>query len=136
MFKPTNQYNKLITLDTMGYISDPSLIIDRVFRYFFVANYSQTNVHYGNIKSLPWLIARYPEDYFSLQREIKDALTSMLYGYFDNVEIDCTIAPEMEGLEVKQIITIDFTVYRGGRSWSGGKLLTLIKNRISKIEEV
>lgn len=129
-------YTKLITLDSMGYVSDPSIIIDRVFRNFFVANYSQTNVHYGKIHSLPWLIANYPEDYFRLQVVIKDALTSMLKYYFDNVEVDVNIEPLHENLEIKQIITVELHVYRGLQKWSGGRLLHLVKNRISKVEEI
>lgn len=127
---------KMITLDTMGYVNDPSIILDRVFRNFFVANYSQTNVHYGRIHSLPWLIQRHGEQYFELSLAIKDALTEMLKGYFDSVDVDCDISPSVDGLEVKQIITVSINVYRGLQGWSAGRLLTMVKNRVSKIEVI
>lgn len=129
-------FTKLITLDSMGYTSDPSIIIDRVLRHFFVANYSQTNVHYGQIKSLPWLIQQHPQNYSYLQTEIEDAIKALLYGYFDNVECNVTIEPVNEATEIDQIITVDVNVYRGAKKWSGGHLLQVVKNRVSKIEEI
>lgn len=125
---------KMLTLDTMGYLSNPSLIVDRTFRNFFVANYSQSSVHHGDIKSLPYLITKNAENYYSLASDIRLALEMMLSGYFDNVEVECTIDPISEAQTTKQIITVNVDVYRGLNKWSAGRLLTLVKNRISKIE--
>lgn len=126
---------KLITLDSAGYISDPPLIMDRILNNFAVANYSQSVVHYGQIKSLPWIIQRYAQDKYGLQAGIKESLEIMLAGYFDTVDVTVTIEPEVEGLEVKQNIIVDVIVSRGVQSWSMGKLLQLVNNKLFKIED-
>lgn len=126
---------KLLTLDSSGYISDPPLIIDRILNNFAVANYSQTVVHYGQIKSLPWLIQRYAQDKFGLQAGIKDSLEIMLSGYFDTVDVEVNIVPDIDGVEVKQNIIIDVIVSRGMQSWSIGKLLQMVNQKLFKIED-
>ncbi len=126
---------KLMSLDSSGYISDPPLIVDRILNYFAVANYSQTVVHYGQIKSLPWLIQRYAQDKYGLQSGIKESLELMLGGYFDTVDVECTIEPDIENLEVKQNILVDVVVTRGIQSWSMGKLLQMVNQKLFKIED-
>lgn len=126
---------KMLTLDSAGYISDPPMIVDRVFNYFSVANYSQSMVHYGQIKSLPWLIQHHAQDLYGLEHAIKDALEVMLSGYFDSVNVDCQIRPEIEGVEVKQNIIVDVVVSRGFESWSVGKLLRMVNKKTFVIED-
>lgn len=127
--------NKILTLDTSGYVSDPPLIVDRVMRNFFVANYTQTNVHWGQIHSLPHLIAKFAEDMYGLSDAISSALESMLSGYFSSVLVDVTLEDIVEN-EPQQNIKIVATVYMDGAAFDVGKLLTLVKNRISKIENI
>ena len=127
--------NKILTLDSSGYVSDPPLIVDRVMKNFFVANYSQTNLHWGQIYSLPHLIAKFAEDMFGLSDAISSSLESMLGGYFSSVSVDVTIDDIVEN-DPQQNIKIVATVYMDGAAFDVGKLLTLVKNRISKIENI
>lgn len=126
---------KLLTLDSAGYLSDPPLIIDRILNNFAVANYSQSIVHYGQIKSLAWLIQRYAQDKYGLQSSIKESLEIMLSGYFDTVDVNVSIEPTLEETEVKQNIIIDVMVSRGIQTWSMGKLLQTVNNKLFKIED-
>lgn len=127
---------KLLTLDMAGYITDPSIIADRLMSNFFVSNYSQTNVHYGDIKSLPYLIYKHAEDMLGLQRAITSELESLLLSAFDRVNVDCTINDKSEELERIQIIVINATVYRGIHEYNLGKLIGLVRGRISTIEDI
>ena len=126
---------KMLTLDSSGYVSDPAIIADRVMGNFFVANYTQTNVHWGQIYSLPYRISKHAEDMFGLSNSIEQALEAMLSGYFDNVNVSVEIAVISEHNPL-QNIKIVATVFKGGTTMDIGKLLTLVKNRISKIENV
>lgn len=127
--------NKILTLDTSGYVSDPPLITDIVMNNFFRANRSQTNVHWGQIHSLAFLISRHAQDMRGLETAIEDALEIMLTAHFDHVEIECTI-DDISNEDVLQNIKVMATVYVGNVAYDLGKLLTLVKNRVSKIEEV
>lgn len=127
--------NKILTLDTSGYVSDPPLITDIVMNNFFRANRSQTNVHWGQIHSLAFLISRHAQDMRGLEKAIEDALEIMLTAHFDHVIIECTI-DDISNEDVLQNIKVMATVYVGNVAYDLGKLLTLVKNRVSKIEEV
>ena len=127
--------SKILTLDTSGYVSDPPLIVDRVMRNFFVANYTQTNLLWGHIHSLPWLLSRFAEDMYGLSDAISSSLESMLAGYFSNVSVEVSFSDIVEHAP-KQNIKIVATVYHDGVAFDVGKLLTLVKKRISGIESI
>lgn len=127
--------NKILTLDTSGYVSDPPLIIDIVMNNFFRANRSQTNVHWGQIHSLPFLISRHAQDMTGLSKAIEDSLEIMLCAHFDQATINCTIDDIVENGTL-QNITVTATVYIDGVSYDIAKLLSMVKNRVSKIEDV
>ena len=127
--------NKILTLDTSGYVSDPPLIVDRVMKNFFAANYTQTNLHWGQIHSLPHLISKFAEDMYGLSEAISGSLEHMLGGYFSSVSVSVTIDDIVEN-DPQQNIKIVATVYMDGAAFDVGKLLTLVKNRISKIENI
>lgn len=127
--------NKIMTLDTSGYVSDPPRIIDTVMNNFFRANRSQTVVHWGQIHSLPYLLSRHAEDMSGLSTAIETALEIMLGAHFDSANITCVIADTSE-TDTLQNITITATVFDANASYDAGRLLTLVKNRISKIENI
>lgn len=127
--------SKILTLDTSGYVSDPPMITDIVMNNFFVANYTQTNVHWGQIHSLPWLISKHAEDMYGLSDAVERALEIMLSGYFDTVNVSCEIMPITEERPL-QNIKVTATVFKDGAAMDVGKLLTLVKNRISKVENI
>lgn len=127
--------NKILTLDTSGYVSDPPLIVDIVMNNFFRANRSQTNVHWGQIHSLTFLISRHAQDMTGLEKAIQDSLEIMLGAHFDHAQVECTIE-DISNDNVLQNIKVSATVHSGNISYDIGKLLTMVKNRVSKIEDV
>lgn len=127
--------NKILTLDTSGYVSDPPLVVDIVMNNFFRANHSQTNVHSGQILSLMYLIAKHAEDMIGLSSAIEDALEIMLGAHFESANITVEI-DDTSTIDVLQNIKISATVFEGGASYDVGRLLSLVKNRISKIESI
>lgn len=127
--------NKILTLDTSGYVSDPPLVVDIVMNNFFRANHSQTNVHSGQIHSLMYLIAKHAEDMIGLASAIEDALEIMLSAHFESANITVDI-DDTSGTDVLQNIKISATVFDSGASYDVGRLLSLVKNRISKIESI
>lgn len=127
--------SKILTLDSSGYVSDPPLIVDILMRNFFVANYTQTNVHWGQIHSLPYLISKYASDMYGLSDSIKRSLEEMLSGHFESVNVDVEIVDISDETPL-QNIKITASVYSNNIAFDVGRLLTLVKNRISKIEDI
>lgn len=126
---------KLLTLDMGGYISDPPLVADRIMRNFFVANYSQTNVHYGDIHSLPYIIYQYAEDMLSMSDAIKNNLQAMFTGFFNEVNVTVDIVDLDESIEVKKNIIIDVVLRKDVNTFSLGRLVEMTNGKISGIRE-
>lgn len=130
---------KMITLDSDGYISDPSHIIDRTMNNFFTSNYSQTVVHVGQIKSLPYLVRQFASDNYGLERACIKALTDMLSAHFESVIVEANIEPiDPEKPDSDRVsLTISAVVYTAnGKSYDMAKLLSLVNNKITNITEV
>ena len=127
--------NKLLTLDSSGYVSDPPLIVDILMRNFFVANYTQTVVHYGRIHSLPYLISKHSKNKYALSDDIKRSLEALLSAHFDaaTVEVEITSMDNSPGLEN---IKITASVYKDDLVLDVGKLLSLVNDKISNVETI
>lgn len=122
------------TLDSSGWVSDPPNIVNRILTNFFVANHSQTVVHWGKVYSLPFIIAENAEDDVGLKEDIKTALSTMLRGYFTNVTVDIDVVPFNDADQRRNVI-IDVLVNVNDATYSLGKLLTLVKDNIIEIKD-
>lgn len=127
--------SKILTLDSGGYVSDPPLVVDIIMNNFFIANYTQTVVHWGRIHSLPYLISSHAEDMFGLASAIERALEIMLSSHFDTVVVNCTIEEIMKD-EPLQNIRVEASVLKDGVTMDIGKLLSIVKNRVSGITDI
>ena len=127
--------SKILTLDSGGYVGDPPLVVDVIMSNFFVANYSQTVVHWGKIHSLPHLLSVYAEDMSGLAGAIESALEEMLTSYFDTAMVECNIVALKED-DSLQNIKIYASVLKDGITMDVGKLLSLVKNRVSMITDI
>jgi len=56
--------------------------LQKIYDYFLLSDYSQTNIYRGNITSLKYILINKPND--DLLEEIKNQLTTMCIRYFES----------------------------------------------------
>lgn len=121
----------LPTLSTAGFIKDPAQTLDALLSYFFVADYSQSNAHYGNVASLPYLIKTKSNDIGGLTRAIESTVSNLLNAYYDTVDIYVTleqnnISTESYDIKVSGTVTLD------GKSYTLAKLISIANDKLIK----
>lgn len=82
------------SLSIDGFITNKNSQISKLFLYFLSSQYSQSNLFYGEIASLKYILAKYndPEE---LRNQIHDTLTNLYKKHFDSVEFDISVnAPD------------------------------------------
>lgn len=128
--------NVVPTLDTSGWVSGPAEKAERLMAYFFVSEYSQSEVHAGQIKSLPYLVSMYGREPYALRGEAERALIGILRPYFDDVDASVSVPVEVDPSTNKIDLTVTCTVVQDGKSYSLGRMLTYVNSKLSKVSDL
>lgn len=121
----------LPTLSSAGYVQDPAQILDTLLSYFFVADYSQSNAHYGEVASLPYIIKVNSNNRGGLTRDVESTLVRMLGAYYDSVSINVTVE-ENNGSPESYDIRVTGSVTSKGRQYSLAKLASVANDKLIK----
>ena len=79
--------NKAIpSLSTVGWTKNYNEIMGKLYIYFVISEYSQSNSFYGNIASLKYILQNH-SDVEEIKLAIQRSLISMYERYFSNVDI-------------------------------------------------
>jgi hypothetical protein len=94
------------SLDEAGWVNTPLLMGDRLLSYFFIADYSQTELYNGNVSSLPYLITEYQGNLSGLLSGVTATLQTLFSRYFNNVIIETNNVPNTTNSSL-----IGFSIY-------------------------
>lgn len=129
-------------LSVTGWASSPEDKAYYLFSHFYESEKNQTLIYGKNVTNLQWLCSQYDHDIPEFCAQLRNALTSYLGRYYDQVEINTAHddGPNNPGSIVK--VTVSSTVYENGIKYSFGhlvekngkvaKLLTLVNGEYVK----
>lgn len=81
------------SLTLNGFITNKDMQMGRLFTYFLASDYLQTNMFYGDIRSLKWILAQ-DNDPYRTRSIMVDNLTKLYQAYFDTVEVNIELRIE------------------------------------------
>lgn len=84
---------KLPTLDEAGYTTDRGVILNKIFGYYLVSDYTQSNTFRGDIHSLRYTLSK-NAPISDTEDEITKSLYRLLEDYYDTLDIS------VEGKEI------------------------------------
>lgn len=79
---------KLPTLTSGGIITNPTLLIQRLFDNFLRISSKQSNIYIGKISSYKELVHLYNDDLEEMANKCEEQLNFMYGNYFDEVNIE------------------------------------------------
>lgn len=82
--------NKAFTLPTLsssGVLTNPSLILDRLIRYFLASNQNQSNIFPSDVASLKYIVHLHSANPSGFRDALITNLNKMLRRYFNSVDI-------------------------------------------------
>lgn len=125
------------TLDASGWLTGVAEKADKLMTYFLICDYSQSNVHQGSIKSLPFLIQKRSNNLFYLREDVSSALVSLFNNYFDKTEANVDIDDKTTAdKEARFDLRISIIIVHEGVRYSLGRLLTIVNTNITKVIEI
>ena len=104
------------SLSRAGFITEPKAIVKRLFDYYILSLYSQTNTYYGTITSLAYSLKEGGDDMYAVSSYIERTLGEYYKRYFKTVEI--SVRETRGNLGTKATIELLMTVGDGDQSIS------------------
>lgn len=124
------------TLSAKGWIDDIENKADRLTAYFFVSEFSQSELYAGNVASLPYIVANYGHDQLRCATQVEDALRTMFQRYYDQVSVTVT-TDTINGRDNGQYnLIVDLNVVQGAYRYSLGKLISTANNLVTNIMDI
>lgn len=124
----------LITLDSRGIVEDPDQKIERILSYLLTTEASQSNIHRGQLISIPDTMRKYGHDIVSMKTEMENLLENCFRGYFDNIMVDVTIKPSDQE-DGRLNVVIQAKVEQDGRWHDVAKALSATNQTIQLVSE-
>lgn len=118
------------TLTVDGFVTNKHIQMFKLFEYFLASDYSQSNIYYGEIASLKYILATNPIG--ELQRSIENALSKLYQAYFDKATINTWV--EEEG--ARYHIYIDILAEDNNKTYSLAKEVKASKGNIENYEKL
>lgn len=78
---------RLPTLSSSGVLENPSLILDRLIKYFLASNQNQSNIFQSEVASLKYIVHLYSKNPSGFKDALINSLDKLLKRYFKSVEI-------------------------------------------------
>jgi len=96
-----------------GWLKDPSTMVNKLFEYFLVSEYSQSNTYRGKITSLKYILEQNTAS-DDIKSEIIKALVNMYNRYFTDILINIDITDDDTSM-LSLAISVDVTGEDGNR---------------------
>lgn len=122
------------SLNGHGYTKDPTIIADELFGEAIYSWYSQSEIFYGKIVSLDYLIQEFSDDAGGLCNALQENYTDLFQRHFDNVTVQATSTEIANTSQFSVVLKIRYS--REGVSYDFARVIQHFQGVVSKISEV
>ncbi len=125
----------LATLSTLGFVKDAITKFEFLISHFFLSDYNQTYLYYGNVTSLPRIIEENGNNIDGTIYDIKEKLTKYLNRYYDSSQIEVYLS-DPASLSGSVSITISAIVIDNGTRKSFTRMLQAYDGKVQAITKL
>lgn len=118
---------KLPMLNRNGWIENKEIVIDKLFEHFLASEYSQTNLLYGEVASLKFILAS-SANVDTIRHDIISALNTLFSKYFDTVSVYVNVVSDEKA--GTNIFNISMEIKDDGETYT---LYKAVETRLGKI---
>jgi hypothetical protein len=111
------------SLTDLGWVTEPSKKFDLAIADFLASNYSQSEVYYGKIASLPYVIQNAAGDLMVLKRLASETLHRHLSGLFETVSVNCETQEVLIGESTRTMLVFKVTIIDEGKGLSFDRVI-------------
>lgn len=128
--------NPIPSMDSAGWIFDVPGKCDRAIAYYFTTEFSQSNMYFESLISLPQQVQAYGHNDAELVDNVQRELHLYLSAYFDTVEVNATTAKPNPADPNRTNLTVDIVVTEGDVRYSVGHEIQVVDSKILKITQL
>lgn len=124
------------TLDSTGWITKPEAKADAVMLGYLQANYSQSVLFQGKIRSFQYTLQQNQHNPSNLESAVEEDLQTIYGAYFDLAEVRCRVrelGKAHTGSDSAFDVELSIDVLQNGVRVSVGRLLSVIDSKVAKI---
>jgi len=119
-------------LSVEGWIKNSEQKLLKLFEYFLTSEYSQSNIYYGNIASLKYILQNATE-VNEIKNDISKSLYSMYGRYFSNVDVTVDIVEKDSVVEYYiNVVVID----ENNNTYRLDKSILVTDNNIKNMDDL
>jgi hypothetical protein len=124
---------KLPTLSTDNWLQEPLTVMNKLYEYFMLSGYNQSNTYKGEVSSLRYLLHKY-DTIDELENKIILALDILYSRYFDNVDVEVNLTYQDED-EVHRLLEINVITLVDNKKYTLQKSTNINNSKIENIRE-
>lgn len=124
--------NIIGSLSTEGWLKELAVKADRLLSYFFISEYSQTELYPGQISSLPYLIKQYGSNEEELRTQVSRQLQTYLSRHFEQVDVTASTNVISE-TDYRLELRLNITVYDNNVQYNLGRLVQSVNSKVLSI---
>ena len=84
-------------MGVMGWVTDPIVILDKCLANFYLTDYLQSNLFFGQLHSLPKILQEHGNRIEAARIQIESQLQIYLAAYFDKVNVSVSVEQDANG---------------------------------------
>lgn len=120
------------TLSSDGWVRSSVMRLDYLLSHFFLSEYSQSYMNYGNVASLPYILAINKADKDKLTTDVDQVLRAYLSRYFKEVKVKVWLEGDTDvKLHIALSCLDDEGVYT-----DAGRLATIVDGKLKKVIKI
>lgn len=122
------------SLNGQGYTKDPTIIADELFAESIYSRYSQSEINFGNIISLDYIIEQFSLDPIGICGALETQYETLFSRHFDNVTVRATsVEPDNQNYFN---INLKIRYSREGTTYDFARVITHYNGVVQKISEL
>lgn len=121
-------------LNTGGFLTTPTQILDEVFANYITSDHYQSNVYGGNVRDLKHTLSKFNNNPQQLKEAITDDIRALYQSIFDDVTPDVRIVLNEQDPNLYRV-QADVTVFTAGVPYKLSKVLDIENSQIKRAYE-
>lgn len=122
------------SLNGQGYTKDPTIIADELFGEAIYSRYSQSEMFFGKIISLDYLIEQFADDAGALCTNLESSYDELFGRHFDNVTTQA-VSTDIENSNYYSVV-LKIRYSREGLDYDFARVIQYYNGVVKKITEI
>ena len=121
------------SLSSSGWVTSLAEKADLLISHIYTSDILQSSIYPNQVTNIQGIVEEFGHDPLTIVSGLRIALTSYLNRYYQSCDVEVTTDAGITNLTNKIGITVYCTVVEEGKTYSFGKLISVVDSKIASI---